>query len=112
MFLNTQDGEVIGINAITVKFAAGISFAIPIDAAKDFLQGAVKAEKPTSQQRWYIGISMLTLTPHVMDQLRRDPRFASVTGGVFVAEVNYGSPAHRYVRLLDDGYSLFWSVGI
>ena len=97
----SQDGEVIGINAITVKFATGISFAIPIDEAKSFLQGARKREKSVPPQRWYIGISMLTLTPYILDQLHRDPKFASVTNGVFVADVNFGSPAHRYDKNLE-----------
>ena len=43
--LNQQDGEVIGINCITVQQAAGISFAIPSDIVAEFLDGAVKREK-------------------------------------------------------------------
>jgi len=103
------DGHVIGINAITMRFAAGISFSIPIDAAKDFLSQAierVKSGKYTNNrstkrplaphQRWYIGVSMLTLTPQILEELRRrDQSFNKVTSGVFVPQVNYGSPAHR-----------------
>lgn len=103
------DGHAIGINAITMRFAAGISFSIPIDAAKDFLSKAIERVKSgnyTSSrntrrplapyQRWYIGISMLTLTPQILEELRRrDQSFNKVTSGVLVPQVNYGSPAHR-----------------
>ncbi|XP_048585176.1 serine protease HTRA2, mitochondrial-like [Nematostella vectensis] len=100
------DGEVIGINVITVKFAAGISFAIPIDAAKDFLKGiperrglksgGISPRRLGPRQRWYIGISMLSLTPQILEELqRRDSRFEDINGGVFVAEVNFESPAHK-----------------
>lgn len=62
------DGEVIGINCITVQQAAGISFAIPSDVAAEFLEGAMSKEKHTKQkggvysargkrdQKFYIGI--------------------------------------------------------
>jgi len=105
------DGHVIGINAITVRFAAGISFSIPIDTAKDFLSQAIERVKSgkyasssskTSRrtlgpnQRWYIGVSMLTLTPQILEELwRRDQSFNKVESGVFVPQVNYGSPAHK-----------------
>lgn len=101
----SKDGQVIGINAITVKFASGISFAIPIDEVKEFLKGAQEKKKSmksgTNQralgprQRWYIGINMLTLLPHILEELqRRDSTFDNLRGGVFVAGVNYRSPAH------------------
>ncbi|KAM7452463.1 Serine protease htra2 [Porites harrisoni] len=102
------DGHAIGINAITVRFAAGISFSIPIDAAKDFLSGAIERVKSgkymgrntrqplAPHQRWYIGVSMLTLTPQILAELRRrDQSFNKITSGVFVPQVNHGSPAHR-----------------
>lgn len=104
-----QDGHVIGINAITVRFASGISFSIPIDTAKEFLSQAIerfKSGKLTQNkslkrqlapyERWYIGVSMLTLTPQILEQLRRrDQSFNKVKSGVFIPQVNYGSPAHR-----------------
>ncbi|KAJ7392390.1 Serine protease htra2, mitochondrial [Desmophyllum pertusum] len=104
------DGHVIGINAITVRFAAGISFSIPIDTAKDFLSQAIERvksgnytgssrspRKPLApHQRWYIGVSMLTLTPQILEELRwRDQSFNKVESGVLVPQVNYGSPAHK-----------------
>lgn len=102
------DGHVIGINAITMRFAAGISFSIPIDSAKGFLSKSIEKARSgdyrsrntkrrlAPYQRWYIGITMLTLTPQILDELRRrDQRFHEVTHGVLVAQINYGSPAHR-----------------
>jgi S1-C subfamily serine protease len=100
-----KDGEVIGISAITVKFAAGISFAIPIDEVKEFLQSVQEKKRLIKsgsnlrslgpRQRWYIGINMLTLLPHILEELqRRDSSFDNLKGGVFVAGVNYRSPAH------------------
>ena len=107
----------IGINAITVQFASGISFAIPVDAAREFLSRALEKEKTGNYskkgqktlgpyQQWYIGISMLTLTPPILEELqRRNPNYSEITKGVLVARVNYGSPAHRYCKSLVE-YSL------
>ncbi|XP_009947519.1 PREDICTED: serine protease HTRA2, mitochondrial-like, partial [Leptosomus discolor] len=59
------DGEVIGVN--TMKVTSGISFAIPSDRLRKFLQ---KEEQRKSSwfgnaetKRRYIGVMMLTLTP-------------------------------------------------
>lgn len=102
------DGDVIGINAITMRFAAGISFSIPIDVAKDFLSKSIEkvrngdyrsrnTMRPLAPyQRWYIGITMLTLTPQILNELRRrDQSFLKVEHGVLVAQINNGSPAQR-----------------
>ncbi|KFP78165.1 hypothetical protein N310_03091, partial [Acanthisitta chloris] len=58
------DGEVIGVN--TMKVTSGISFAIPSDRLRKFLQ---KEEERKSSwfgnaetKRRYIGVMMLTLT--------------------------------------------------
>lgn len=96
-----------------MRFAAGISFSIPIDTAKDFLSQAIERVKSSKyassssktsrrtlgpNQRWYIGVSMLTLTPQILEELRRrDQSFNKVESGVFVPQVNYGSPAHKWV---------------
>ena len=46
----------------------------------------------------FSGISMLTLTPGIAEELRqRSSRYSSVEGGVFVASVSRGSPADRLV---------------
>ncbi|XP_052863615.1 serine protease HTRA2, mitochondrial [Anopheles cruzii] len=95
------DGEAIGINSM--KVTAGISFAIPIDHAKEFLQNIAEksADKRLEQAngsvgRRYLGLTMLTLTPAIMAELQQKshtfpPNFH---GGVLVWKVIHGSPAH------------------
>ncbi|XP_055026262.1 serine protease HTRA2, mitochondrial [Misgurnus anguillicaudatus] len=92
------DGEVIGIN--TMKVTAGISFAIPSDRVRLFLNRA--ADKPKSwfgdsgSKRRYIGVMMLTLTPSIIEELKvRDHNFPDVTHGVLIHRVIIGSPANR-----------------
>eukprot|EP00794_Sanderia_malayensis_P005488 gene5488-6173_t len=102
------DGEVVGINCITVAAASGISFAIPSDIAREFLENAKKRAKQMKdssgkiypklkmKERYYIGISMLTLTPGIAEELRqRSSRYSKVDRGVFVANVARTSPADR-----------------
>ncbi|XP_073506113.1 serine protease HTRA2, mitochondrial-like [Phyllobates terribilis] len=93
------DGEVIGIN--TLKVTAGISFAIPSDRVRSFLQ----QEERRSQGSWfrrsevkqrYIGIMMLTLTPRILADMKfRDPGFPDVLHGILIHKVIIGSPAHQ-----------------
>ncbi|KAF4090243.1 hypothetical protein AMELA_G00049570 [Ameiurus melas] len=92
------DGEVIGIN--TMKVTAGISFAIPSDRLRLFLEHA--AEKKSSwfsgseNKRRYIGVTMLTLTPSIIAELKmRDPSFPDVAHGILIHRVITGSPANR-----------------
>ncbi|XP_051508072.1 serine protease HTRA2, mitochondrial-like [Myxocyprinus asiaticus] len=92
------DGEVIGIN--TMKVTAGISFAIPSDRVRLFLEHAADKQKSWigesgSKQR-YIGVMMLTLTPSIIEELKmRDPSFPDVTHGILIHRVIIGSPANR-----------------
>nr|CAB3254844.1 serine protease HTRA1-like [Phallusia mammillata] len=99
------DGQVIGIN--TMMASAGIGFAIPIDYVQEFLnelrglqQGRVPASMRRSQ-RW-IGITMLTLTPEIIMQLKiRKSDFPDVSEGVLVHKVQHDSPA--YMGGMQDG---------
>uniref|UniRef100_A0AAX7SSZ5 Serine protease HTRA2, mitochondrial n=1 Tax=Astatotilapia calliptera TaxID=8154 RepID=A0AAX7SSZ5_ASTCA len=92
------DGEVIGIN--TIKVTAGISFAIPSDRVRLFLEKAAKRKstwfhKDETKQR-YIGVIMLTLTQRIIAELRlRDSSFPDVTHGILIHRVIKGSPAYR-----------------
>uniref|UniRef100_A0A182IKI5 Serine protease HTRA2, mitochondrial n=1 Tax=Anopheles atroparvus TaxID=41427 RepID=A0A182IKI5_ANOAO len=96
------DGEAIGINSM--KVTPGISFAIPIDHAKEFLskinertggQGRRAASGGPASRR-YLGVTMLSLTPDILHELQhRSHNFPSnVRGGVLVWKVIQGSPAH------------------
>lgn len=88
------DGNVIGIN--TMKVTAGISFAIPADYALTFLEEASKkGQEESSSDRWYLGITMLTLTPSLILELQqRDAMFPHVHSGVLIWRVMLGSPAN------------------
>uniref|UniRef100_A0A3Q1EY50 Serine protease HTRA2, mitochondrial n=1 Tax=Acanthochromis polyacanthus TaxID=80966 RepID=A0A3Q1EY50_9TELE len=57
------DGDVIGIN--TLKVAAGISFAIPVDRVRQFLADSYNRQVNgnAAQKKKFIGIRMLQLTP-------------------------------------------------
>nr|XP_021324648.1 serine protease HTRA2, mitochondrial-like isoform X3 [Danio rerio] len=93
-----DDGEVIGIN--TMKVTAGISFAIPSDRVRLFLDRSADKQKSwfgeSGWKRRYIGVMMLTLTPSIIEELRmRDPSFPDVSHGVLIHRVIVGSPANR-----------------
>ncbi|KAM9708176.1 serine protease HTRA2, mitochondrial-like [Menidia menidia] len=87
------DGEVIGIN--TMKVTAGISFAIPSDRVRLFLNQAAQRKSSGTKAR-YIGVMMLTLTPSIIEELKmRDSSFPKVTHGILIHRVIMGSPANR-----------------
>ena len=83
---------------MTVQDAVGISFAIPVNIVRDFLKTSVSGHstKATEPKQGYLGITMLTLTPGIIDELAgRKSWFPNVQHGVFIPEVVFDSPAHR-----------------
>lgn len=94
------DGEAIGVNSM--KVTAGISFAIPIDYVKVFLERAAERRKKGAAYKTgypvkrYMGITMLTLTPDILFELksRSQNMPSNLTHGVLVWKVIVGSPAH------------------
>ncbi|XP_055613190.1 serine protease HTRA2, mitochondrial [Uranotaenia lowii] len=95
------DGEAIGINSM--KVTSGISFAIPIDHAREFLLKGAERRKAKGYStekiptRRYMGITMLTLTPEILRELRQRSHNVpeSVKTGIMVWKVIHGSPAHK-----------------
>lgn len=84
-------GEVIGLACFKALSADGVSFAIPIDTAKDVIQ---QLQQRGRVIRPYIGIKMLQLTEHNAAQMRqKDTSFPEVTQGILVPHVAAGSPA-------------------
>ncbi|TRY69604.1 hypothetical protein DNTS_032725 [Danionella cerebrum] len=92
------DGEVIGIN--TMKVTAGISFAIPSDRVRLFLESVAGKQRSRSGEmepkRYYIGVMMLSLNPSIIANLSmRDDSFHDVSHGVLIVNIVAGSPASR-----------------
>ncbi len=81
-------GQVVGISTMKAIAADGISFAIPIDTAKEVLQ---QLQEHGRVLRPYCGIRMLQLTEALLPQLRaQDPAFPPITRGILVSEVSPG----------------------
>jgi HtrA serine peptidase 2 len=92
------DGEAIGINSL--KITPGISFAIPIDYAKEFLQKSEQRRRsgwPDQQiQRRYMGITMLAISPQIIEELRSKIDIPPhIVHGIVVFRIVQGSPADR-----------------
>lgn len=104
------DGEVIGITSMQV--VSGLSFAIPSNHAREFLEKH-KADKPEkedsgwfskgksalglgSRRRRNLGVSLLELDPQVIMELRfRNPGFPDVKHGLLIHSVVINSVAHK-----------------
>lgn len=84
-------GEVIGLACFKALSADGVSFAIPIDTAKDVIE---QLQQRGRVIRPFIGIKMLQLTEHNAAQMRQqDANFPEITQGILVPHVAAGSPA-------------------
>lgn len=84
------DGEAIGINSM--KVTPGISFAIPIDYAKEFLKKSEQRKQSghlqNHRKRRFLGITMLTITPQIIGELRSKMHVPSnITHGIVVYRI-------------------------
>ncbi|MGH0178554.1 UNVERIFIED_CONTAM: hypothetical protein FKN15_012832 [Acipenser sinensis] len=90
------DGEVIGIN--TLKVTAGISFAIPSDRIRRFLNEShdKHSKEVKAVKKRFIGIRMLSITPALVEELKeKNADFPDVRSGIYVLEVVPNSPAQK-----------------
>lgn len=99
------DGEVIGINCMTVEGVSGISFAVPSDTIVEFLDKVKRANNSSSsydvskgkqqntnspkEGNYFIGVSLLTLSPDVLHSYQ----LKGISEGVWVGRVQSRSPA-------------------
>jgi len=87
------DGEVVGINSISV--GPGCSFAIPINVAKKFLTDAANGVTRNRDNMKNMGVALLELNPMILNQLKiRGIMHEKVTHGLMVVRVITASPAH------------------
>nr|XP_012222811.1 PREDICTED: serine protease HTRA2, mitochondrial [Linepithema humile]XP_012222812.1 PREDICTED: serine protease HTRA2, mitochondrial [Linepithema humile]XP_012222813.1 PREDICTED: serine protease HTRA2, mitochondrial [Linepithema humile] len=94
------NGETIGINAI--KMASGISFAVPIDYAKEFLKKIESHKKGKTStypqdipKKKYIGVTMQSLLPDILLDMQQYNEYRQVKHGVAIWKVLLGSPAYN-----------------
>lgn len=86
-------GEVVGVSCMKAVAADGVSFAIPMDTAREVVRQLAAHGRVI---RPFIGVKLLQLNRHSAHQLRkRDPEFPEVDGGVLVPHVYGGSPAEK-----------------
>jgi S1-C subfamily serine protease len=95
-------GEVVGINTAIRADGQGIGFAIPINKVKQISDSLIREGKVV---RPYIGVSMVTITPELYEQLKDDPnsgRLPDAQRGVWIREVVPKSPAAKAGLRADD----------
>ena len=89
------DGEAIGVNSM--KITPGISFAIPIDYAKEFLRKCQQRQEgklPKAKKRRFMGIKMIAITSQIIEDLRHRMNLApDINHGIVVYRVVQESPA-------------------
>ncbi|KAK4533171.1 hypothetical protein CCYA_CCYA16G4053 [Cyanidiococcus yangmingshanensis] len=89
------DGQVIGINTLKALSSDGISFALPIDLAKEVIQ---QLRQHGRVVRPFLGLKLITLTPALAEELRKRSSTgfpADLHEGVCVPQVLPGGPADR-----------------
>jgi HtrA serine peptidase 2 len=102
------NAEAIGVNSMKLAGTEGIAFAIPSDYVKEFLKRVDERKKQLASRksgsisptplsgRRYIGVTMLTIDPRQMDQIRAIcPDLPVGSQGVLVMKIVSGSPAHQ-----------------
>ncbi|XP_034248816.1 serine protease HTRA2, mitochondrial [Thrips palmi] len=93
------DGEAVGVNSM--KLLHGISFAIPSNIVKEFLEDPHKPhvsspKKPNKSSARNIGITCLSLTPYLRSEIERHHNYSiRATHGVYIVDVHALSPAMR-----------------
>lgn len=87
------DSEVIGINTMTLKASPGISFAVPSQVAKEFLEKALETVAEEKPAKKYMGISMISLDPQILFSLHIMHDVPMDVEGVLLARVWPHSPA-------------------
>ncbi len=80
------EGRVIAINTVTIPYAEGIGFAIPINMVLGITEQILRHG---GVQRPWLGVSGYDVTRRVADYYG-----LAVSKGVFLAEISPGSPAH------------------
>lgn len=88
--LANANGEVIGITSLKLVSSGveGMGFAIPIETALDY---AEKIEKKEDIKRPYLGISMYNISDINTKYYDED----EISKGVYISEVEIGSPADK-----------------
>lgn len=93
------DGEAVGVNSM--KLLHGISFAIPSNIVKQFLEDPHKPhvsspKKPNKSSARNIGITCLSLTPYLRSEIERHHNYSiRASHGVYIVDVHALSPAMK-----------------
>lgn len=86
-------GQVIGINTAIASDAQGLGFAIPINATKGIVRGAIKTG---SIQKAYLGVQYVAITPDVRAEFNlSEKQGALVRGSGSQQAVVAGGPADK-----------------
>ncbi|XP_067401219.1 serine protease HTRA4 isoform X2 [Emydura macquarii macquarii] len=105
------NGEVVGIN--TLKVTAGISFAIPSDRIRQFLEESHERQVKgmIRPKKKYMGFRMLPLTFNLIRELKiHDKDFPDLNSGVYVFEVIQGTAAARFQQYDRQQMTGFWTL--